>query len=191
MFLTDILSSFPEGSQVVTREKIGRRHGSEEQLFWVPFYIILVKKSQHRVFSRMGHAVHSQDHAVRFINSGVKVQPIGKWCNWGCGRALHLPVAYCSLKGMSSPWAGAVTTQGIGLEPPAPEEKEYLHPMLKDWAINLSRCLQVSALRVNLTLASSLSSSLKGKTLMSYIRTLKETKLRFSESIAATVWQLN
>lgn len=106
MFLTDTVSSFPEGSQVVTKEKLGRGHGSEKQLFWVPFYIILVKKSQYRVLSPMGHlpVVCSQDHAVRFIKTGVKVQPIGKWCNWVCGKALHLPVAYRSLKGMSSLW---------------------------------------------------------------------------------------
>lgn len=58
---------------------------------------------------------------------------------------------------------GAVTAWSSDQELQAPEEQDYLHLRLKDWAIDLSRCLQGSALGVNLAVVCSLLPSLKEK----------------------------
>lgn len=176
---------FPWG--ISTKGNLGRHHGSEKQLFWGVFYIILIKKSEHRLLSPLPVRC-SQDHVFMFVRTGVKVQPMGKWCSWGCSKALHFPI-FLEEHVQSLP--GTVIAWCSGWELQAPQEQGHLHLRLKDWAIELSRCLQDSALRVNLTLLCSLLSSLKGKTGMCCTRILNETKLMFTESTTATVWQLN
>lgn len=57
----------------------------------------------------------------------------------------------------------AVTAWSSDQELQAPEEQFYMHLRLKDWAIDFSKCLQDSALGVNLELVCSLLASLKEK----------------------------
>lgn len=101
---------FPWG--ISTKGDLGRHHGSEKQLFWVSFYIILINKSEHRLLLSLPVRC-SQDHISMFVRTGVKVQPMGKWCSWRCSKAFHFLIALCSFKRTSracqAPWLhGAV-----------------------------------------------------------------------------------
>lgn len=68
---------FPWG--ISTKWNLGRHHGSEKQLFWVSFYIILVEKSEHRLLSLLGPlpVVCSQDHAIMLSGLVWKCSPWG------------------------------------------------------------------------------------------------------------------